>query len=196
MNKLIRLDIILPVLIALLMMTLDHHDRPLTVCDVKTKIIDSDLIIHCERENLVSSLAVTGIAADFLVLLAAHCVKTNVSGGVFDFSKDFVSSRNLRVRIHIIKIPLERFALEIASQCYSVTDIAILVLHDCRVHDVEELLVVVHPDFSKTTIIFVYNLGSSARESVWSRFPENMADVTACCDENSSTTHPNSERHF
>lgn len=100
-----HLDVILPVLIALLMMTLDHHDRPFTVRDVKTKIVDSDLIIHREREHLnqilllltvwqlylVSSLAMTRVTANFLVLLAAHCVKTNVSGGVFDFSKDFVS---------------------------------------------------------------------------------------------------------
>jgi hypothetical protein len=99
MNKLIRFDVILPVLIALLMMTLDHHDRPFTVRDVKTKIVNSDFIIHCEGEHLVSSLAVTRVTANFLVLLAAHCVKTNVSGGVFDFSKDFVSSRNLRVGI-------------------------------------------------------------------------------------------------
>ena len=45
-------DVILPVLIALLMMTLDHHDRPFTVRDVKTKIVNSDFIIHCEREHL------------------------------------------------------------------------------------------------------------------------------------------------
>ena len=33
----------------------------------------------------------TRVTANFLVLLAAHCVKTHVSVGVFDFSKDFVS---------------------------------------------------------------------------------------------------------
>jgi len=196
MDKLVRLDVILPVLIAFLMMTLDHHNRPLTVCDVKTKIVDSDLVIHCEREHLVSSLAVARITANFLVLFAAHCVKTNVSAGIFDFSKDFVSSRNLRVRIDVIKVPLEGFTLEIIPQRLSITNIPILVLHDCRVHDVEELFIVVHPDFSKASIIFVDNLGSSARESIWSCFAENMANVTACCDKNSTSAHPDSERHF
>jgi len=196
MNKLIRLDVIFPVLIALLMMTLDHHDRPFTVRDVKTKIVDSDLIIHRERKHLVSSLAMTRVTANFLVLLAAHCVKTHVSVGVFDFSKDFVSSRNLRVGIDIIKVPLERFTLEVTPQRYSVTDISILVLHDSWVHDVEEFFIVVHPDFSKTSIIFVDNLRSSARESIWRCFSENMTDVAACCDKNSSAAHPDSERHF
>lgn len=57
--------------------------------------------------------------------------------------------------------------------------------------NIEEILKIIHPDFSQTSVVLVDDLARSSGETVWSGLPEDVTHVRAGYNFQGATALPN-----
>lgn len=195
-SKILVKVVVFPLLTTRVLVTVSHFDDALSSLRVQAQRPAHQMVSLRVLEHLIATLAMAKRGANVLVSLAAHAVQTEVQPDVLDCTDVIEVHWDGSFRIDVLQVPAERLALQIFAELNARAHVTGVDVIEIGNHVMKVSFVLVGPHVDQAPVVLEDDFVGAARERVGRLLAEYMAHVRARRDQQNTSAHPNSERHF